>query len=283
MKLGMPNAELVVPDGTTAHDALARTTHLAIGAHHDDLEILAIHGILGCLDSADSWFTGVVVSDGCGSPRSGPYADFADQEMAAERRREQCAAARAGRYGAQVLLAYPSAEIKSDASGAVTGDLFEILSVTRPHTLYTHNLADKHDTHVAVAMRVIEAARKLPKESAPKRLLGCEVWRDLDWLVDEDKVVLDLSAEEALQRALLEVFASQIAGGKRYDLGALGRRRAHATFLQSHATDQASLLGFAMDLTPLLENPRLNPGLFVAGCIERFAEDVRTRIERFAR
>ena len=59
--------------------------------------------------------------------------------------------------------------------------------------MYTHNLADKHETHVAVALRTIAAIRGLPEEERPARLLGCEVWRDLDWMLDEEKVVLDLS------------------------------------------------------------------------------------------
>ena len=39
-------AEIFVPEGTPALQALARTTHLAIAAHEDDIEIMAIDGIL---------------------------------------------------------------------------------------------------------------------------------------------------------------------------------------------------------------------------------------------
>jgi len=39
---------------------------------------------------------------------------------------------------------------------------------------------------------------------------------------------------ENLQFALLGVFESQIAGGKRYDLALMGRRRANATYFESH-------------------------------------------------
>ena len=37
----------------------------------------------------------------------------------------------------------------------------------------------------------LAALRRLPADQRPKRVLGCEVWRDLDWLVDADKQVLD--------------------------------------------------------------------------------------------
>ena len=51
------------------------------------------------------------------------------------------------------------------------------------------NLVDKHDTHVAVVLRVIAAIRQMPPDIRPEKLYGCEVWRDLDWMLDSDKVV----------------------------------------------------------------------------------------------
>jgi hypothetical protein len=51
------------------------------------------------------------------------------------------------------------------------------------------------------------------------------------------------------------VFDSQVSGGKRYDLATAGRRLAHATYYASHGTDEESALSFAMDLTPLVEEP----------------------------
>ena len=53
------------------------------------------------------------------------------------------------------------------------------------------------------------------------------------------------------------VFDSQVTGGKRYDLATAGRRLAHATYYASHGTDEESALNFAMDLTPLVEDPSL--------------------------
>ena len=85
---------------------------------------------------------------------------------------------------------------------------------------------------LAVALRVIEAIRRLDQAERPARLVGCEVWRALDWIVDSDKVQMNVSAHENLQFALLGVFDSQIAGGKRYDLASMGRRRANATYFE---------------------------------------------------
>jgi len=136
----------------------------------------------------------------------------------------------------------------------VSDDLGAILSIARPEVVYTHNLADKHDTHVAVALRVIAAVRRMPAADRPRRILGCEVWRGLDWLDDADKVALAVDRHGTLPADLLTVFESQIAGGKRYDLASLGRRLANATFFDSHAVDASGAVVFSMDLTPLLES-----------------------------
>jgi len=274
------HAEIYVPDRTPEKEALARTTHLGIGAHADDLEIMAFQGILACFQREDLWFSGVVVTDGSGSPRDGAYRDYSDREMQRVRRIEQKKAAILGEYSAQILLDHPSAAVKDPASHLVVEDLQEVLRVTHPKTIYTHNLADKHDTHVAVALRVIQALRALKPAELPLKVYGCEVWRDLDWLHDSDKVAFDVSAHENLQAALLGVFDSQIAGGKRYDLATLGRRRANATYHASHGVDVTTGTVFAMDLTPLILNPELRPAELIDGLIEGFHKDVGDRLAR---
>ncbi len=279
MKFIRETAVLFVPDGLPAEPALARTTHLGIGAHQDDLEVMAAQPILECFQKPDQWFTGVVVTDGRGSPREGWYKNYSDEEMRRVRFKEQTKAAVIGEYAAQIMLDYPSAVVKDGANAQPVEDLVQVLRVAQPQFVYTHNLADKHATHVAVALRVIQAMRRLPPEARPRRVYGCEVWRDLDWMLDADKIRLDVSAHENLQAALLGVFDSQIAGGKRYDLAVTGRRRAHATFFESHATDVATGLTFAMDLTPLIIDPTKDIAAFVREFIEHFAQDVTARLE----
>jgi len=281
MKLSLPTAEIYVPDGLEVAAALARTTHLAVGAHQDDLEIMAADGILSSFQRQDRWFVGVVVTDGAGSPRDGLYRDYTDERMREVRRKEQKKAAHLGEFSAAVLLDHPSASVREPGDTRSADDILEVLLATRPHTVYTHNLADKHDTHVAVALRTIAAIRRLPSGDRPSRLYGCEVWRDLDWLLDEEKVVFDLSAHENLQEALVAVFDSQVCGGKRYDLATTGRRRAHATYAESHGTDAATSLSYAMDLTPLVIDPSLDPAAYVRGFIDRFGADVTGRVARF--
>ncbi len=283
MKFNRETAQIFVPDGLPAEAALARTTHLAFGAHQDDLEIMAIEGILTCFQQEAQWFSGVVVTDGRGSPRSGVYQNYSDEQMWAVRNKEQHKAAVIGEYAAQVLLDYPSSAVKDGANQQPIEDMVRLLQIARPEVVYTHNLADKHPTHIGVAVKVIEAIRRLPQPERPQKLYGCEVWRDLDWLVDEDKIAFNCSAHENLQTTLVGVFDSQVSGGKRYDLATLGRRRAHATYHASHATDVTTGLTFAMDLTPLIENATLDLVTYVQGYINRFAQDIAQRIDQVRR
>ena len=282
MKLSRPGGQIWVPDGTPPAPALERTTHMGIGAHQDDVEIVAQRGILDCFDRRDRWFTAVVVTDGAGSARTGPYADYTDDQMRAVRKGEQKKAGMVGGYSAVVQLDHGSGEVKTPKAPGVVGDLAAILGAARPEVVYTHNLADKHDTHVGTALRVIEACRALPAAQRPSRVLGGEVWRDLDWMCDPDKVAIDVQDRESLTAALLGVFDSQITGGKRYDLATAGRHRAHATYHQSHQLDATVALTFAMDLTPLVQSDALDPLAYARGYIERFAAEVTDRVRRLS-
>jgi LmbE family N-acetylglucosaminyl deacetylase len=280
MKFHQESAEIFVPDGLEPEEALRRTTHLAISAHQDDLEIMAAGPILECFQRDDRWFTGVVVTDGRGSPRAGIYASYSDEEMRRVRFMEQRKAAVVGEYAAQVMLDYPSKTVKDGTQVEPIEDIARILQACRPQFVYTHNLADKHDTHVGVALKVIAAIRSLPANERPQKLYGCEVWRDLDWMVDSDKVTFDLSEHESVQAALLGVFDSQIAGGKRYDLASMARRKANATYFESHGVDVTTGLSFAMDLTALIFDMERDIDAYVQTFIQRFSQDVTDRLRR---
>lgn len=277
-------ADTFISDGTSAQEALARTTHLAIGAHSDDLEIMAYHGIVDCYGyrKTDKWFSGITVTDGRGSSRSGPYSDCTDEEMADIRKNEQRQAAMVGKYGAMIQLAYESDQImQDDGQNHLRDDLSSVFDFCQPEIVYTHNPADKHDTHIAVLSAAIHVMRELPSEKRPKRILGCEVWRDLDWMPDEDKVALDVSKRENLANALVGIFDSQITGGKRYDRAAVGRRYANATFFHAGGQDRIEQLTFAMDLTPLVEDPEMDVKSYVLSYIEKFRCEVESNLDRF--
>jgi LmbE family N-acetylglucosaminyl deacetylase len=280
MKLHQSSAEIFVPDGKPVFEALKRITHLGIGAHQDDLEFMAFHGILECFDSEKKWFGGITCTNGSGSARTGAYKKFTDAQMMAVRRREQNAAAVIGRYGVMIQLNYPSSTVKSSADTRLKDDLKEILKATRPEIVYTHNLADKHDTHIGVVITAVQAMRELPRGQRPKKIIGCEVWRNLDWLPDVDKVLMDVSGRENLASALNGVFDSQIEGGKRYDTATSGRRAANATFFESHATDKTQQLIFGMDLTSLVADEAADIANYARRFTEKFQADVYEKLTR---
>ena len=198
----------------------------------------------------DPWFTGVVMTDGSGSPRHDLYKEYTDEAMRQVRFKEQKKAAIVGEYAAQVMLDYPSKVIKDGLNLLPIEDLAQILKVAHPHFVYTHNLADKHDTHVGAVLKVITAIRNLPEGERPQKLFGCEVWRDLDWMVDSDKVAFDLTSHGNLQEALLGVFDSQtaVANAMTWQLWDVAVRLPPIS--NSHGVDETTGLSYSMDLNP---------------------------------
>lgn len=275
------NADIFVPDRKPINEALARTTHLAIGAHSDDLEIMAYHGISECYGEPDRWFAGITCTDGAGSSRLGPYASYNDLEMIEVRKEEQRQAAMVGKYGAMIQLCHPSSNVMTPASTILEEDLMRVFAKARPRIVYTHNPADKHSTHIGVLKASIRALRRLPEERRPHKVYGCEVWRDLDWMPDEDKVALDVSERENLANALVGVFDSQITGGKRYDRAAVGRRYANATFFYATQSDRIEQVTFAMDLTPLMHDESLSIVAHVKKYLDKFSDDVTSKLQRW--
>ena len=282
MQFHHPTADVFVPDNIAPEEALARTTHMCIAAHQDDIEIMAYHGVAECFGLPDRWFAGVVVTNGAGSPRSGIYGNYTDAQMQKVRVLEQRKAAFVGEYSCQIQLGFGSAEVKDPRNPAVIGDLKQILLAAKPEFVYLHNLADKHDTHVSVALRAIAALRALPKESRPKKVYGCEVWRDLDWLNDEDKQTLSASSRTNIAASLVGVFDSQVTGGKRYDLATAGRRLANATYYAPHGTDEESAINWGMDLSPPVNDPSLDTASYVLSFVDRFRADVEKRVKAWA-
>lgn len=265
---------LFVPDQKPLPGALERTTHLGVGAHHDDLEFMAFHGIIECYGKSDKWFGGVTCADGKGSSRGGIFAELTPEQLAEARSEEQNRAAGIGKYGVMIQLAYPSSQITDPDDTALRADLIKILQATRPEVVYTHNPADKHATHIGVFASLLQAIRSLPAAARPGKLIGCEVWRDLDWMCDDEKVRMDATGHDNLAFQLNSVFASQIDGGKRYDLAVQGRRAANATFSEPREGDKASQVLVGIDLTPLIVDDRLGVVEFTRERIHRFEKEV---------
>ena len=282
MKFHCEDSEVFVPDRVSEGEALGRTTHLGVAAHPDDIEMMAYHGIAQCFGRTDLWFGGVVVTHGAGSPRGGAlYGSLSAEQMMDVRRVEQRKAAMVGEYSFQAQLGYGSDRVKDASRKEIRDDLMRILEEAHPTVVYVHNPADRHETHVAVFLCALEAIRLLPVQKRPPTVYGCEGWRDLDWLPEGRKVVLDVSAYPHIATALIGIFDSQITGGKRYDRAIRGRREANATFHASHATDETNAAVLAIDLTPLVQDPELSVEDFTLDLIDEFRDEVRGKLRQF--
>ena len=126
MKFSRPQADTHVPSGGDLTSALAATTHLGIGAHADDLEIMAFPGICACRGQKNFQFSGVVATDGAGSPSK-----VSGQELMQTRMEEQRQAAVLGGYAAVIQLAYPSSEVRAAGRKALTADLLQIFQAAQ--------------------------------------------------------------------------------------------------------------------------------------------------------
>ncbi len=281
MKITSETNNIFIPDATDENIALKRTTHLSIMAHQDDTEIAAYNGIAECFNRDDKWFSSVIVTNGAGSPRAGIYEKYSDDDMQQIRLKEQNKAAVIGDYSVQIQLGYPSSDVKNKDNKNVINDIFAILSETKPKVVYLHNPADKHDTHIATFAKSIQALRMMSDNEKPAKVYGCEVWRGLDWLQDDEKVALSVSDYKNVASSLISVFDSQITGGKRYDLATEGRRLANATFYTSHGTDECDALSYAINLTPLIFDNSISIKQFILEKIENFKNDVVEKIENF--
>ncbi|MDY6276396.1 MAG: PIG-L family deacetylase [Bacilli bacterium] len=247
---------------------------LCVCAHQDDNEIMAVDGILKGYESKDNSFALIVTADGGGSARTGAYKDYTDEMMKKVRIEEQKEASEIGHYHSLYLLGYPSKEIKDGKNYEIVDDYINIIKELKPEVIYTHSLLDKHPTHIGVVLKLIAALRILPKEEQPKVLYGCEVWRGLDWISDKRKIGFDLSEHKDLQIALLDVFKSQIEGGKSYTEASIGRRYANATYFQSHSVDSYKMVSYGIDMTELIQNPSHKIKDFVLSFVDELKEEL---------
>ena len=284
IKFNNPGAVVHVPDGVAAAQALQRTTSLCIAAHQDDTELMAYSAVAECFDSDEKWFGSVIVTDGAGAQTEGVYEGYTRERMVRTRVREANMASDIGRYSFQIQLLYPSADIKrATGNDHVLDDIAAIVEACRPGKVFTTNLADKHPTHVAVALRAIEAIRRLPKGARPGKLYGMAAWRCLDWVTDDLKVVFDASAHPNIAAALISLYDSQIAGAKRYDLAAEGRRRANSVLYSTHGLNVGEAADFAIDMTALIEDDSLSPADYILSYVDALKRDIVSTIDALTR
>jgi LmbE family N-acetylglucosaminyl deacetylase len=287
LQLARPGADVFVPDGAPSDAALARVTHLGVGAHADDLEIMAWHGIREGLAAPAPCFGGIVCTDGSGAPQPDAAAppDAGTRPPAAlrdVRRAEQRDAARRGRYAVAIQLDHPSASLKRGVAPAVVRDLATLIAAAQPRVVYTHSPADAHDTHVGVCVAAVAAIRTLPPDARPAQVWGCEVWRSLDWAPRAQALPLGRDDEAATWQALLHVFSSQNRA-RPYDRGAPARACANAVFRESHAAGGDEPAWLALDLTPATRDGGPDLAALLRAELDAFSETALAMLGRVSR
>jgi len=254
------------PAFSNLEEALKEATHFAVGAHPDDLEILAGHGISECYQNPRQHFVGVVCTTGSGSPQADKT--MSAMELSELRSREQQNAAKKGEYAALVGLRLESAELKGPLNRSLVEGLKDILGVMKPQVIYTHDLADPHGTHLAVTLHLIQALRE--SSHRPQSFYGCEVWRSLGWLDHPHKCLLPVSRSQLISE-LISCHQSQLKV-KSYHLATLGRMQANATYDNAYGKNDFDFMIAAMDLLPLLADDQLLPESYLEFLLTSFLD-----------
>ena len=230
------------------------TNLLAIGAHHDDIEVMAMDGILKAYGSKKYSFYACVLSDGAHFSKMGKYSDISDKEMIETRNQEQIRASQIGEYANLVFLKHTREDIENNEKDVVIKNIQKVILEVQPDVVYTHNIFDKGDIHTLTAIRVIEAILGLEEDKRPRLLYGCEIFRSLDWLPDKYKVVFDLSENKELQSRLIGVYDTRMEQSRNYNKAVVGRKLAHATFGNSNSSiDEEKLIWYGINLTPVIQ------------------------------
>jgi LmbE family N-acetylglucosaminyl deacetylase len=229
---------------------LSLGTHLAIGAHPDDLEIMAGPLIEECLEDARKKLVGVVcthgVSDSFLSENSKPLIS----KKIDVRRTEQLKAAELGGYFAVVQLGHSSGAVKDTSFSLLKEQLTALINTIKPQTVYTHNPFDRHQTHRAIFRNVFETLKD--SHYSPEEFLGCEVWRGLDWIDSEKKRALSIKNPAFIEK-LISCFSSQQDSQRDYALGLRSRLKANQTFNDAYNFLESDHILYALDLKHLLE------------------------------
>ncbi len=253
---------------------------LAICAHQDDAEIMAIDGILKGYYSNKNSFALIETTDGAGITQKEKYPNLSIEQIKNLRNKEQKEASEIGKYNSIYLLGYTSDEVKDINNKNIISEYIKIITELKPEIVYTHSILDKHPTHVSVALKVIEAIRNMPTYLQPKKIYGCEVWRSLDWVSDEKKIIFDISKNIKLQKSLLDVYKSQIIDGKEYSKSTIARRIQNSTYAKSHQDDEYKLSTFAIDMTPLINDKSLNIDEYALSFIDDLKNEVLNNFKK---
>ncbi len=264
------------PQGLDLPKALSRSQVIAVGAHPDDLEFMCLSAIERARQGTEEeGFFGLIVSNGLGSPRGDGLQDYSDEQFTELRRQEQREAAKLSGFCGVLQLNYPSSKVKDSSDDQLRTELKLIWMASPVRSVFTHSPFDRHATHRATCMHVLSTLKTLPKTRRPRLVIGCEVWRSLDWVPEKYKRFLPVKSTEPQMRSLFSIYQSQISGAKNYVDAVIGRKRCNATFREAHSRDAYEFCEVGIDLTSIVSGKTS-----LQGYAEKVLSDFRTEIRR---
>lgn len=262
--------------------ALARTTHVGVGAHQDDVEIMAGPMLL---KNKDSWMT-VIVTDGAASKSvlNGVATDLTPRQLTDMRQREQREAAR--ETGTPVIqLKYPSAAVgghmgegKREEAAFALGTLFA--AMPRTQEVFGHNPIDKHATHLGV-LAVQTAALRAAKPPQLKNVYAMEVWGGLTGIPESQlsMFVVEDGKDLAAINTLVGKYQSQIQGqGRDYAATTTARMVGHGGYVSNpHLSNPPVGMVIGLDITDFAKGESCDMGALAKELLERAAA-IKTRL-----
>lgn len=234
-----------------------KVKYLCICAHTGDCESMAIDGIQRGYRAKKYSFACVVSADGSDVAKTGKYSEYTDGQMRAVRASEQKKAAELGRYNSLYFLKYDTSEIRDPENEAIINDYVAIIKELKPRIIYTHSVLDADPDHISVAVKVINALRKMKKGEQPTLVYGCEANRSLDWVNPAKIVAFDVSKNVRLQKELLNVHHTQQEGVKDLCKAAMGRRLYNSLYNTNTKSSDAKLVSRAINMTTLMRRKEL--------------------------
>jgi LmbE family N-acetylglucosaminyl deacetylase len=240
---------------------------------------MAIDGIQRGYRASKYTFACVVTTDGADSERSGRYARATDRKMTSVVVAEQKRAANIGRYHAVYFMNYSTEEVRDQENEDIVNEYVEIIKELKPRIIYTHSLLDRHPSHVAVAVKVINALRSMKKGDQPKVLYGCESERDLDWVNPEKVVTFNISKNLRLQRQLISAHKSSNMS-RDFVNAAIGRRLVNAVFNRDEKKKSAKLTAKAINMTTLLRRKDFPIKRYAMSFVDDLYTDINDMMDR---
>lgn len=248
-----------------------------MGAHPDDVEIMAFPAILNGIKDESPSFGAVVCTKGDRAPLGASAAPGSREALPRLREEEQRQAAAIGKYAVVAQLGESSERVRSGACEFLFG-LRSLLGCCRPSVIYTHAPTDRHPTHIAVCAAVLRLLRDLPPHERPQALMGCEVWGSSDWVPERRKVAAVFDDGAGLSSELIGQFRSQLGSGKNYEDAVRGRWSANSVFNRYDRIEERPFLSWMIDMSPLLRDERVTLREFVQKLVQEFGEEVLSRL-----